>query len=238
MSVPTSLRCPSCASNLKAGDLDAGRGLITCSYCGALMSIGGSAKGEAAQPSFTPRPEVALPERFRVEKHKGELTLRWSWFRPIALFLLFFTIAWNAFLLFWYSMVFGGDAPWIMVVFPLAHVAVGVGLAYSTAAMFLNTTSVRVTNRELRVHSGPLPWRGNRVIERGRVEQLYCKRHESHGRNGPSVSYEVWIVVRGEGVRRLIRGATLEAEQALYIEQQVEAALGLVDRPQAGELPR
>ncbi len=70
MSTPTPLRCPSCASNLKAQDIDAARGLITCSYCGSLMNLAlpAAATGARATPSFASRPEVPLPPRMRIAK--------------------------------------------------------------------------------------------------------------------------------------------------------------------------
>ena len=239
MSTPTALRCPSCASNLKAQDIDTARGLINCSYCGALMNLvaPSPSSGAPVPPAFVPRPEVPLPPRIRLAKTERGIELGWRWFTPVLFFLIPFTIAWDAFLLFWYSMAGSIDAPWIMVVFPLAHVAVGVGLTYFVIASLLNTTRITVAARALEVRHGPMPWRGNAVFERAQIEQLFCKRKETRGKNGPHVTYELWISLRGPRALKLVSNG-LEEEQVLYLEQRIESALGLTDRPMAGELPR
>lgn len=236
MSTLTPMRCPSCASNLRAQDLDAARGIATCSYCGALMNLAASTPAAAA-PAFVPRPEVPLPGRITVTKREQGLELRLRWFRPAALFLLGFAIIWDGFLFFWYSMAVAGEAPWILFVFPLIHVAVGIGITYTALATLLNTTRIQVGRRELTVHSGPLPWRGSRRIERSRIAQLYGRRKLHHGRNGPQASYELWVALT-DGSRSRLLGMGLDEDQTLYLEQRLEQALGLQDRPEAGELPR
>jgi len=239
MSTLSPLRCPSCASNLKAQDIDTSRGLITCGYCGALMNLAAptAAPGAPAAPAFTPRPEVPLPPRIRIAKTERGVELSWRWFTPVLLFLIPFTIAWDAFLLFWYSMAGSSDAPWIMVVFPIAHVAVGIGLTYCVIASLLNTTRITVAPRALEVRHGPIPWRGNAVFERSQVEQLFCKRKETRGKHGPHVTYELWLSLRGPRAVKLVSNG-LEEEQVLYLEQRIESVLGLSDRPMAGELVR
>jgi len=233
MSTPSPLRCPSCASNLKAQDIDTVRGHITCSYCGALMNLA----VPTAAPTFTPRPEVPLPPRIRIAKTERGIELNWRWFTPVLFFLIPFTIVWDAFLVFWHSMDGSSGAPWIMVLFPMAHVAVGVGLTYFVIASLLNTTRITVAPRAVEVRHGPIPWRGNAVFERSQVEQLFCKRKEKHGEHGPHVTYELWLALRGPRAVKLVANG-LEEEQVLYLEQRIESALGLADRPMAGELPR
>lgn len=239
MSTPSPLRCPSCASNLKAQDIDTARGLITCSYCGALMNLAASPStpGAPSGPAFTPRPEVPLPPRIRIAKTERGIELSWRWSTPVLFFLIPFTIVWDAFLVFWYSMAGSSGAPWILVLFPMAHVAVGVGLTYFVIASLLNTTRITVAPRALEVRHGPIPWRGNAVFERSHVEQLFCKRKEKRGKHGPYMTYELWLSLRGPRAVRLVSNG-LEEEQVLYLEQRIESALGLADRSMAGELPR
>ena len=69
-------------------------------------------------------------------------------------------------------MAFQVDAPWIMKVFPIAHVAVGVGLTYYTVAGFVNSTVLRVSEGQLAVRQGPFPWPGNRTLHTSDLDQL------------------------------------------------------------------
>ena len=63
--------------------------------------------------------------RLEIEEYDDYFSLEFSWYSSMSFFILLFTIIWNAFLFFWYSMAFTIGAPWIMVIFPLIHVAIG-----------------------------------------------------------------------------------------------------------------
>ena len=178
-----------------------------------------------------------MPGGIQVEDWGGSFRIVRRWFAVHFFFLLFFCIAWDSFLFFWYSMV--GNAPWIFKVFPIAHVAVGVGLTYYTVAGFVNRTVIEAAMNQLRVWHGPIPWPGNCVIPTSDLEQLYCQMDVHHHSNnsGPGFSYRVNAILAGGKKIKLVSGLT-DADQALFIEQQIEKRLGIADRTVGGELPR
>ena len=88
-------------------------------------------------------PEVPIPERFKVVRSANELIVSWRWWKAQFVFLLFFCIAWDAFLLFWYFGAPSGGGL-IFKIFPIAHVAVGVGLSYYVLTGFVNHTTIAV----------------------------------------------------------------------------------------------
>lgn len=129
----------------------------------------------------------------------------------------------------------------VAILFPICHVAVGVGLTYFTAAQFLNSTTIRVSQGSLSILHGPLPWRGVRDIPVRDIEQVYCKEKAYQNRRSTRYVYEVYTILRGRnpvGDSVKLLGGLLEAEQALYIEQALEKHLGLADRSVGGEIPR
>ena len=110
-------------------------------------------------------------------------------------------------------------------------------LGYHALALLINKTRITVTHGSINVSHGPLPWLGWREIAAGMVEQLYCKETIVRTNNGPSLSYETWILL-SDGTNSKLVGSGLEVEQALYIEQQIENTLNLKDKPIAGEFRR
>lgn len=178
-----------------------------------------------------------MPPGLTCETSGLNVVITRKWFTPVALFLLFFCIAWDGFLVFWYGIAFSMDAPWIMKVFPIVHVAVGVGLTYSTLTMFLNRTIIQAGQGWLSIEHGPLPWLGGGQWEAASFDQLYCKERVSHGKNGTQVNYEVHASMRDQTSRKLL-GNGLSEDQALFIEQRIEQALGIADREMPGELRR
>ena len=237
------LSCQACGGSLSADAIDRRLAVISCNHCGAIFDLTRARAGDAvgAAPEEPPaRAPAALPAKFEVDDDGVRLTVRWRWFTPVAFFLLFFAIAWNAFLVVWYSIAAGGDGPdgafrVLMLVFPLAHVAVGIGVAYFTAALFLNRTTLTVDQHELAIVHQPLPWWPSPRIPVADLEQLFVKRNVSHNKNGgTSVSFELRAVTRDDKGRALIKSLT-ELDQALWLEQTVEKRVGIRDRAVAGE---
>lgn len=229
----TALTCPSCRSAISEQGLDLARGIAKCSHCGALALLPASARPERSLE----RPAVPLPERVTLRELPDGVELRVRWFTPLVWFLLFFVIAWDSFLIFWYSLAARDGMPWIMAVFPVAHVAVGVGLTYFVVATFLNTTIVTATRDRLRVRHGPVPWFGNHDLASDDLAQFFCKERVHRGKRGTSTSYELWAQRKHGANVRILRGSA-DADHALYFEQALERALGIRDQPVAGELPR
>lgn len=229
-----SLKCPNCGSPLESKSFDTTRGTAKCGYCGALMSLG----TPAAADGFRSRPPMALPEGLRCEEGVAETVITRRWFTPAVLFLIFFCVAWDSFLVFWYSMAFTQrGVPWIMVVFPVAHVAVGVGLTYFVIASLLNRTVITAGRGSLSVRHGPVPWRGGGAWRQGEIDQLFCKAKQVNGKNGESTNYELHAVLRAGQTQKLV-GIGMTEEQVLYLEQKLEKALNIQDRAVPGELPR
>lgn len=183
------------------------------------------------------RGEVPMPGGMRVEQTAHGMQILRRWFSPAILFLVFFCIAWDGFLVFWYTVAFTQGGPWIMKVFPIAHVAVGVGLTYFTIASLFNTTRIEVNRGTLQVRHGPVPWFGGKSMNAGDVKQLYCKEKVSRGKHGYRYTYAVWAALQ-DGSSAKLASNNMESDQALFIEQQLERALGIKDRAVPGELPR
>lgn len=232
------LQCSGCAAAIESKDIDLARSLAKCSFCNAIMDLG-RREGPAPGGRFpdVERPEVRLPERFRTGKDADGSFIAWRWFRAHHLVLLVFALGWNGFLIFFFSMAAKGNAPPAFFLFPLIHVAVGVGIGYAALTGFVNSTTVRVGKGVLRIRHGPLPWFGNRELRGAEVDQLYCASKTTRNEGSSTTTYELRAVMKTGKMLTLLRGLT-EVEQALFVEQRVERGLGIKDQPEAGEVPR
>lgn len=244
------LKCEQCGAPFQATDLHLERGLAICRACGGVQHLPQRSlpdDGSDSAPHNTPRKptsDVPLPAQFSLDDDGRNLTIRQRWFHPALFFLLFFAIAWDSFLVFWYSMALGNQGPpggfrWLMIIFPIAHVAVGVGITYGTLAGFLNTTVIRVADGWLSVQHGPLPWLGNVALATDDVDQIYCKRkthrhRDDDGSTSTSMNYEVHAILGERQVKLL--GGLHDPQQALFVEQRLERCLQIEDRPVPGEM--
>jgi len=165
--------------------------------------------------------------------------LTWRWWTRSTWFLAFFAVFWNGFLVVWYTAAFSTGGPLAMKLFPLIHVAVGAGLGYFVLVKFFNRSQLVVDENGVGVSHGPLPWpRKAPRVHRSAIDQLYCEEYTSHRQNNRPISaYKVMVRTVDRARIELVR-ALDDPDKALYIEQLIEQALAIEDRPVPGELPR
>ena len=177
------------------------------------------------------RPDFEKPRSINIDKRGTDLTITWSWFNWGLLFLAFFCTLWDGFLVFWYMTALSAKPiVWIALVFPLGHMAVGIGLTYFTLAGFLNKTSIRVTRGRVSVSHGPLPWPGALSIPVSEIEQFFVT--EKVGSKG-SRSYNLCMLDKNNVRKEFLK---LNSEDlAGFIEQALEKHLKIENRAVTGE---
>jgi len=186
------------------------------------------------KPALPEKLEMPIPERFRVSHDDGDVRVSWRWLEAQHFFTLFFVIAWDAFLIFWYAQAVP-NGEWLTIVFPIAHVAVGVGLTYSTLTGFLNRTTLRARDGMFDVKHGPLPWRGNATLASVEIRQLYVNANTvTDSDNDKSTTYELCALLGDGRERKLVKGLK-ERHEAAYLEHVFERALGIDDEAVPGE---
>lgn len=180
--------------------------------------------------------DIGLPDKLEM-KYRGsgfEIVRKWLGWQTICLTVV--AVFWDGFLFFWYSMALGfGTVNMLMVLFPLIHVAAGVGITYTALAGWLNTTRISVDQGKITVRHGPLPWLGNKDLDGANLKQLYSKEQVPKGPNSRSVTYAVHAITAAGKNEKLVSGLE-SSEQALYIEQEIERHFRIDDRPVRGQI--
>ncbi len=179
---------------------------------------------------------LPAPKGMTVATEGGGLVIRRRWFSPSAFFLLGFAVFWDGFLVVWYTIALSGalggdDAAAMALLFPLLHVAAGVGITWLALATLLNTTKITLRSGELSVEHGPVPWKRPPTLKAGDLEQLWVveKRGNKGGR-----SYQLHARTRQGVAHKLVSGLQ-DVNQARFLERRLEAALGIRDRKVQGE---
>lgn len=141
-----------------------------------------------------------------------------------------FAVLWDSFLFFWYSQALGRDeTPWIAVVFPLGHVAAGIGITYYVIAASVNTTDVTISESLVEVASGPVPWLGDRSITVDQFTAVLVR--ERRGSRGAR-TYSVMYADRQRKERTLLKGLP-RLDQAEFIADTIRDTLALDAKPVA-----
>jgi len=183
--------------------------------------------------------EIGIPDKIHVDKNFQHLHIVRKWFGFKFVLLTLVVIAWDAFLINWYASAFASpfqDAFDLMfVLFPLVHVAVGIGLTYYTLAGYLNRTFIDVDFNSITIRHAPIPFLGNKKIPSKTIRQLYCKRDDFPGGHRTNRAFAVHAITSERRNIKLLSGLDT-SEQALFIEQEIEKFLNIEDKPVKGEI--
>ena len=175
-------------------------------------------------------------KRLELTRTNYELAVSYRWRNPVAYFLIFFCLFWDGFLVMWYGigLTSGGGMPAMFFLFPLIHVAVGVGLTYYTICLFVNKTLIRADQRTLSVKHSPLPWpKGNKEIAVRDIQQLFVQ--EKTGNKGHK--YHILSAQLKSGkILTLLPNVSATPEELLQLERSIEDYLGIPDQPVIGEM--
>ncbi|MCO6454320.1 MAG: hypothetical protein J5I93_03305 [Pirellulaceae bacterium] len=231
------LRCKNCGAPLAAENVVERLAMARCGHCQAVFALE-SATGAGGDASLAAlRPKVEMPRGIQMQDLGSALEISRRWFTPVAFFMLFFCIFWNGFMVVWHTIALS-QGIWFMSAFGLLHTAVGLGVLYWTLSLFLNTTYIRVGNGMIEVKTTPLPtWGGNKWLSADDLTQFYCHEQVSHNKNGTTRTYDI-LAVRRDNVREKLLTGLSDAEQALFIEQELERFLGIKDQRVEGEFRR
>lgn len=225
------LKCRNCGSALSPEDISPQLAAARCRHCGSLYALPVASGG----PTLL-RPDVPMPNNFHIQDDGYTLEITRKWKDAAAWVLLVFTIFWNGFMIVWHTIALTTGA-WVMSLFGLLHTGIGLFLAYTSIARFVNRTVVRANATKLEVKSGPLPWRGNKSLPSIDIRQLYCTEKITRTKNGISTTYRVEAVLEGNRRAVLVTGLS-QADHALFLEQQLERHLKIADVPVKGEYGR
>lgn len=170
------------------------------------------------------RQEPTIPEGLETVPTMNGITIRRVWRSWKIVPLALFAGIWDSFLVFWYVKVLATPNPPLMaVIFPIGHIAVGIGITYYVIASAFNKTDVVISPSGVRVVSGPAPWFGNKEVNAAEIVAVLVR--ERAGNRG-RITYSVMHVDAANKERRLL-SYLAESDQAHFIAQTIRDGLGL-----------
>jgi hypothetical protein len=182
---------------------------------------------------------IGIPENIKIDQNFQHLCIVRKWFGIKFILLTLFVIFWDAFLINWYAMAFSssfqGAFDVMFIIFPLFHVALGMGLSYYVVAGYVNKTMIYVDFDSISIRHGPIPFWGNKDVSSKTITQLYCKRDEHFGGYRSYGTFAVHAITSERRNIKLLTGLDT-SEQALFIEQEIEKFLNIEDKPVKGEI--
>lgn len=245
------LECPACGAEIFAASVVESQQIASCRNCQKVIDLAqprgkATAAAEPAPPaaalatapsltpaSPAPRQRVPLPAGMSADEAPGRLTLTW---KPSLERLRVAGMAVPSGAIVLAMLATKGRLTDPATLGFLA--ALGLFGAYALAAALVNRVRIIAAHKAIKVSVGPLPWPGSRATRRGEVQQLFVEAHQEPDRDGRAVvrSYILSAVLGPDGHRvQLVRHLD-SPEQALWLEQTLERALGVRHTKVGGEL--
>ncbi|TXB61497.1 hypothetical protein [Phaeodactylibacter luteus] len=233
------LRCPKCEQGIAPADINIHLLIAKCQACGNVFNFEQqySAPGTALQQIPKERAEISMPPGIEGYQLMNELNLRLTWRNRIHGFLAFFTVAWNLFLIPFILMIMAsGDLE--MLLFLSLHLLVGGSLIYWHIACLLNKTTLQITPQYILIEHGPIPvpFMRTQQISATAIRQLYVEEYVAGHTNG-NPFYRFALKIRlASGQREQLLKNLRNADEGLYVEQQIERFLKIEDMAERGEI--
>ena len=225
----SSLKCPNCASTLSEDTWNREEGVACCGYCRSILPLPPHIR------NFRHRPRLPMPSGLSIHHESGGLTIIRRWFPLSNKLGDLMILGGGAGCLWWFSqsVIMTGAAHSRLVPFMAILCA-----SYLMIAGLVNRSWIRVSNGVLSITHGPLPWKSKMVVPCCEVDQLYAVEQFATSDQGPRAIYSVCLATSDGRTRELLTGVNLNREQVLYVEQQLEQAMGIDDRTVPGEIRR
>lgn len=232
MSSAIKLKCPSCGQHTPAKDINVFDLVAKCSNCGCIFPF----KPRSFQP-YTVSLKKPKKKPTNVSIHlqdKGkEILLTYQWRNGHYVLLLILAFLWNTSTIMWFALMLSNNA-YLMAMLGMIYAFGGISLLYLGIAGFLNSTMIKIDDFRLTVTHQPILWLYTPELRRDDIVQLYCTLHINRGRTYTHYSYQLHAIVKNGKHICLLKGIE-KAEQAQFLEQEIEKFLGIKDRYVKGE---
>jgi hypothetical protein len=227
------LTCPRCNHLISGADINIEKTIAKCSNCQYVFAFShDSQTGDWV-------PEIIPPDGIEVLKLRSELDLRLDWKKTTSSggrnFLLLFTFLWNLILLpFLLMILISGN--WGILLFMSLHLAVGLGLIWYLAGIYLNKTSILLAHHKLHIRTMPirLPFTKKGEYNLEDIAQFYVSKYTASTSNGvPNYAYALYAILKNGDTVSMLRGMNRETQH--FIEQELENYLGIPNVVVSGE---
>ncbi len=227
------IKCKRCESVVSESNINRDEKVANCQRCGALFSF-----EETDRKTLLPPKEKILiePKGIHIENRGIDLLISSKMDGFAKGFFTFFSLFWNA-IVFVFVFTALASKNYEILLFISIHLTVGLAIAYYTISLYINKYEIIVDKRHLKTQYGPMkfPFKKTHYVESGLIKQVFCQKYVAGTVNNvPQFSFKVSIYKNDTATIDLLKGLK-SYNQALYIEQQIESFINIIDAPIEGE---
>lgn len=243
------LFCPTCNAGVRFQDINAQTKMAKCRFCSAEFSVATFLEDQFEddtneKPKKQKIIDMPRPGMVTIREDGLDLLLIRKWSVMTGLGSLLFGAVWLGFIAFFifgarsgtnFRMI-GSMNSSVLPLFFGIFLLVGIGMVGKGIYNILNSTTLRLNRDNLTLTHHPLPWFGKNIYIKG-LQQVFVRQHitTTRSKNGTrtTITYSLNIVTANGTQEQLQNG--LQADAALFIEQEIEKKLSLENIAVRGE---
>ncbi|MEQ8169050.1 MAG: hypothetical protein ABRQ38_09150 [Candidatus Eremiobacterota bacterium] len=213
-------RCVVCNNDIPDNDINPATGAVICRNCSAVMA--------SDKYNITENAVSAVPAGLKIEKNDKNIRIIKKWLNSSSFFSLLLGLI--LFLIVGFHLLLP-----FMVLFPVILLPILLFL-YSMVALLFNSTFIDVTDYELTVSYGPVPWYGGKKINSSELLQFYCEEYTRRRKRKVFYMYRVNAILKENNIKIPIIQELTKVNEALFIEHELEKYFGIKDMCVSGEV--
>lgn len=221
--------------------MDANYAIISCSHCGGSYDASGLQRSEQreAQKQSKSTKKPTKPANVKIKRIGDRVvySTRWHSIGASILRTLVVTIWLLVASHILLTSVLKRDG-WLGIYpseYSYLHWLVIAALIWIAAAQILNSTTVSLSKQLMRIGHGPIPWGYPKSVPTKSIEQLFVASRVTQKKGDKQISYVLRAVDHKSNIIS-IPGRFSTAQEALFLEYDLEKELGLINRSQHGEI--
>jgi len=215
------ISCPSCQNEILAADLNINDKIAKCGECNVVFSFQNTVNNLFSNPAKV-KQEILRPEGIDIFHFKNELDFTIQ--QPYSVLEgILGGLAIPAALILTVAFIINGGPVliptlffWLLSAYPI----------YSWITHSKNKMYVNIDEKSVNVQWKPRKGRKARSYDKTDIDQLYIKLNQMSGH------HDVYMIVNGlEGQKHVSLLPSISSKsKALYLEQEIEKHLGIIDR--------
>ena len=228
-----SLYCPECSEKINPEDINVQRMIAVCDTCGHLFRFDDHFQAESSDADALPIPQ---PSQITVHNEINKLIIEWRWWNIRSRLWLILSLLISGWFLAGLVPLFleflAGDIDSLITILILPHTWLLLIVLYNSLTSAFNKTTFIVDEFSFKMKHGPLPWLGNRTLNREDIVQIFTKEVPG-SKKGSRRFHLSAVLANGKDLKIISAGSN--ANLSAYIEQELENFMGIRDKKVKGE---
>lgn len=152
------------------------------------------------------RQDISQPKRIKLDYYDEYMRISLQWRGIVSIFLTLLLMVWIYGVVTIGFEILKNSPDGLAIIVVMLFAAVSCSFTYCMLANWLNKTEVFVSHNLMEIKNGPIPWKGNKRLEIGEVEQFYVTTRITGNRDKNVTTHELRCIEKNGTDIKVLEG--------------------------------